>query len=304
MTGDAITAASASDKVQQGLSEVRTTVLGGQILLGFQYNALFQGRFASLAEGYRVLALAGFVTMLAAVMLMIAPASFHQISEAGERSQRQARAIEIFMLVSLAPFGLGVGMNIVVATGRTLGPLRATAAAVGVVLVAAGLWYGIEIMAKKNTAPASEPPAPTSLKDQISDLMTEGRIVLPGVQALLGIQFLAFLNEAFEKLPAEAKAAHTGALLLLLLAMILLMTPPPFHRLAEDGRETQRLRALSQRCILIALALLSFAFAADLFVGVTVVTHDLRIAGAAAAAVVTLSLSLWFVLPLLVRRRG
>ena len=49
---------------------------------------------------------------------------------------------------------------------------------------------------------------------------------------------------------------------------------------------------------------MSFAFAADLFIGVTVVTHDLRIAGAAGAAVVTVSLSLWFVMPLLARARS
>ena len=42
---------SAKDKVQKALSEVRTLVLGAQILLGFQYQALFLPRFEEL-PGY------------------------------------------------------------------------------------------------------------------------------------------------------------------------------------------------------------------------------------------------------------
>jgi hypothetical protein len=41
----------AKDKVQKALSEVRTLVLGAQILLGFQYQALFLPRFEEL-PGY------------------------------------------------------------------------------------------------------------------------------------------------------------------------------------------------------------------------------------------------------------
>jgi hypothetical protein len=43
--------ASTKDKVQKALSEVRTLVLGAQILLGFDYRALFLPRFEDL-PGY------------------------------------------------------------------------------------------------------------------------------------------------------------------------------------------------------------------------------------------------------------
>ena len=36
------------------------------------------------------------------------------------------------------------------------------------------------------------PSQGVSLKDRVGDLMTETRIVLPGVQALLGFQFAAY----------------------------------------------------------------------------------------------------------------
>jgi hypothetical protein len=41
--------ASTKDKVQTALSEVRTLVLGAQILLGFQYQAVFRPRFEELS---------------------------------------------------------------------------------------------------------------------------------------------------------------------------------------------------------------------------------------------------------------
>lgn len=292
--------ATASDKVRQGLSELRTTVLGGQVLLGFQYETLFQSRFEPLAAADKRLALAAFAIMLAAVILMIAPSAFHQLAERGRRSNRQAGAIRWLMLVSLPPLAVGVGLNIVVTAGRVIGAAPAAAASGVAILAAFILWYGIELMSKTPSAPGREEPTP--LKDQVADLLTETRIVLPGVQALLGIQFLAYLTEAFDKIPAPAKSAHTVALFLLLTAMILLMTPAPFHRLAEDGRETQRIRRVAQRCIVGGLIAIGGAFAADLFVATDVITRNLGFAYAAAAVVIVAAGAVWFVLPLAARK--
>lgn len=299
------------NQVRQGLSETRTTVLGGQILLGFQYEAMFQSGFPNLSPARQELQLWAFVLILAAIVLMIAPASYHQLSERGERTEGQRRMLRALIPISLAPFALGVGLNVLIGPSVAMGWIPAFVAAAIVVLGAFFLWYGMELIAMRTRAnpPAGVRPRTAlpenSLKDEVSDLMTETRIVLPGAQALLGFQFIGYLTEGYRHLSIASRIGHGVALAALIVSMVLLMTPAPFHRLAEDGRETERLRRLTVRVILGALAALAAAFAADLFVAIDIVTGSARLAfvgGLAAAAIIA---AIWFAWPLARRgRRG
>jgi hypothetical protein len=80
---------SAKDKVQKALSEVRTLVLGAQILLGFQYQALFLPRFEDL-PGYgrpSRQGCSGSLLLLALTMiLLMTPAPYHRLAEDGENT--------------------------------------------------------------------------------------------------------------------------------------------------------------------------------------------------------------------------
>jgi hypothetical protein len=294
------------DQVKKGLSEVRTTVLGGQVLLGFQYEALFQTHFEALSSIRKCFELVAFGLLLVAIVLMIAPAAFHQISERGRSTTRQRRFTRLMVGLSLAPFSLAIGVNIVVALGDELSLAGAAALGFAAVIVASFLWYGIGIMAAKPGAAGAleQASADVSLKDRVSDLMTETRIVLPGVQALLGFQFAAYLTDAFGKLPANSRGAHDIGLLFLLVSMVLLMTPAPFHRLAEDGRETERLCRLSVTMIVAGLAALALGLAADVYVATAVVTKSSAAAICAATAAGAIGSSIWFAYPLVSRRRG
>lgn len=140
-------------------------------------------------------------------------------------------------------------------------------------------------------------------KERITELLTEARIVLPGVQALLGFQFASYLTQAFEKLSPAAQAVNTASLLCLVLAMVLLMTPASYHRLAEDGEDTERFERVAERLVLAALPPLALGVAGDVFVVTQIVL------GATAGAVVALACAagmaaLWFGVPLLAARRG
>ena len=73
--------ASTKDKVQTALSEVRTLVLGAQILLGFQYQAVFRPRFEELPGYTKAFESVAFALMMVTVGCLIAPSSFHRISE-------------------------------------------------------------------------------------------------------------------------------------------------------------------------------------------------------------------------------
>ena len=90
-------------------------------------------------------------------------------------------------------------------------------------------------------------PQDTPLETQIDQLLTEARVIIPGVQAMLGFQLMIPLTRAFAQLPIEAKAAHAVALCCMALAIILLMAPASLHRIAfagEDDPEFFRIASL------------------------------------------------------------
>src|SRR6202008_3437664 len=147
--------------------------------------------FTSLPAWRQELSLAAFVLLVATVVLVIAPASHHQIAARGQRTWRQAVFSRRVMALSLCPFALAIGLNIVVAAGAELGPRLGAVIGAATAGLALFLWSGIEWMHKRSGAPPppAAPEQPTTpLKDRIADLMTETRIVLPGVQALLAFQ--------------------------------------------------------------------------------------------------------------------
>lgn len=68
----------------------------------------------------------------------------------------------------------------------------------------------------------------------------ETRMILPGVQAIVGFQLIAVFNQRFESLSERQQSLHLLAFLLVTLAMGLIMAPAAYHRLAERGKVTRR----------------------------------------------------------------
>src|SRR5258708_32677866 len=97
-------------KVTNALNETRMLILGAQILLGFQLNAVFQPRFERLADHARWLDLAGLALMSAAVAFLIAPAPFHRLTESGRDTARLHAFTPLTAELGLSPLGLCIGI--------------------------------------------------------------------------------------------------------------------------------------------------------------------------------------------------
>src|SRR4029078_12967774 len=104
------------------------------------------------------------------------------------------------------------------------------------------------------------------LKDEVDQVLTETRVVLPGAQALLGFQFAGILMESFDKLPASSKYVHLASLALIALSTILLVTPAAYHRIVERGKETERFRRFASRMLLAAMVPLALGISSEFFV--------------------------------------
>ncbi len=137
-----------------------------------------------------------------------------------------------------------------------------------------------------------------SLKDQMSRLIEEARMVLPGIQALFGFQTVAVFNERFEDLPDYAQTCHMVALALVVIAIALIMMPAAYHRLASPDRVSLHTIKVCSRAICYALAPLAAGLSLDIFVVLHVVSHHPAFSAASAVACFLMLIGLWFAYPL------
>ena len=290
------------ERVKSGLDETRSLVLGAQILLGFQYRGVFEPRFAALPPAARYLVVAALVLLVASAALMIAPAPYHRIVMAGHAKVAMERYTKWVALLALAPFALALAADFGVALTGQLGFTGACALGAAVALIGLSCWFGPALLATpRNAGPKGDDDVP--IKERITALLTESRIVLPGVQALLGFQFASYLTQAFETLSPAAKAVNTASLLLLVLTMVLLMAIAPYHRLVHDGENTAEFETVAERLVLAALLPLALGISGDVFVVTQIVLGEA--AGVLVALACALGMAaLWFGVPLLAARRA
>lgn len=135
----------------------------------------------------------------------------------------------------------------------------------------------------------------------LTELMGELRVALPGVQVLFAFLLVAPFNQRFGRTTTFERDLYFAALLCTLLASILLIAPTVIHRLEfQRGQKAYVVKA-GNRLTIAGL----IVFAVAMTCAITLVTHYLFGAAAAivttAAAVLAFSL-IWFVIPLLRRR--
>jgi hypothetical protein len=142
-----------------------------------------------------------------------------------------------------------------------------------------------------------------SLKDEMSNVLGEARMVLPGIQALFGFQTVAVFNDRFDGLPDYAKLCHLLALASVVIAIALIMTPAAYHRVADPSRTSQATVRLSSLLISSALLPLTLGMALDMFVVSLVISDMPELSATIGAGTLLLLLSMWFAFPFLARGR-
>ena len=141
-----------------------------------------------------------------------------------------------------------------------------------------------------------------SLRDDMRNMLEEARMILPGIQALIGFQTMAVFNTRFEQLPVAIKQAYLVALGLLILAMGLLMTPAAYHRLAERGKVSRKMIDLSSKFITTGMVPLMLAFAIDAYVVTMAAIANSTVATIGAICTIIILGGLWFLFPLTRKR--
>lgn len=136
-----------------------------------------------------------------------------------------------------------------------------------------------------------------TLEEEATHATDEARMVLPGVQAILGFQLIAVFNQRFEELSESDQLLHLLAFFLVALAMGLIMAPAAYHRQVERGCITRRFVDLTSLFLSLALVPLLLGLALDAYILVWLITHSAATSLWGALAVATVLGALWFGLP-------
>lgn len=299
--------------IKLSLDETRMLTLGTQILIGFQFNGMFQPVFARLPGGSKLLSGACLAALITTLALLVLPSLLHRIVEDGVASTRFPSIAGRLAMLATVPLALALAGDVAIAVERVAGP--GAAAAVGLATIAAAvlLWHGLPLAKARQVSAQASPRRPpmtvaqsqidSPLGEKIDHMLTQARLVLPGVQALLGFQLTIVLTEAFQQLPPAVKLVHGGALLAIAASMMLLMAPAAFHRLAFAGEVNAELLRIGGRLVTLSTVPLALGLAAD--VGVAAVQGGLPpwMASTAAAIVLLALLGVWQVAPTVLRWR-
>lgn len=140
-----------------------------------------------------------------------------------------------------------------------------------------------------------------TLEEEATHATDEARMVLPGVQAILGFQLIAVFNQRFEELSEGDQLLHLVAFFLVALAMGLIMAPAAYHRQVERRCVTRRFVDLASLFLSLALVPLLLGLALDAYILVRMVTNSVAASLWSALAVAVVLGALWFGLPQMLR---
>ena len=106
----------------------------------------------------------------------------------------------------------------------------------------------------------------TSVKDRVTQGLSEIRNIVLGVQILLGFQYEVAFQTGFSRLDRIGRLFEAAGLGLLTISLISLITSIGFNRLAERGAMTPRQENVNQAAVAVALAPFGVALGLDVYV--------------------------------------
>ncbi|MDB5648685.1 MAG: hypothetical protein JWL62_205 [Hyphomicrobiales bacterium] len=181
-----------AEKIKIGLDECRMLALGAQVLIGFQFQGVFQPRFADLPASSKLAQIAGLLLLLASFCVLIVPSTQHILAEDLRGTRRMESILTRCLDLSLLPLAAALSLDIGIALRTSVDDYWAIVFAAAVFIAALALWFAWALAARSRKGieermmAAQRKSEETPLSKQIDQMLTEARTVLPGAQALLG----------------------------------------------------------------------------------------------------------------------
>jgi amino acid permease len=98
----------------------------------------------------------------------------------------------------------------------------------------------------------------------------------------------------FQKIPESWKVLHLASLISIAVCTILLITPAAYHRIVEQGEDSEDLVRVTSRALLWAMVFLALGVAGDFYVVCRVTGIDTAISLVMSLMLLTFFLASWF----------
>jgi hypothetical protein len=140
-----------------------------------------------------------------------------------------------------------------------------------------------------------------TLEEASTHVGGEARMLLPGVQTILGFQLMAVFNQRFEQFSPGEQVVHFAAFLLVAFTMGLMLTPAAYHRHVEPRIVTDRFVKMSSLLLTWSMAPFTVGICLDTYLIGRIILNDVVLALVAAIGMFVVLAGLWFVLPVVAR---
>jgi predicted membrane channel-forming protein YqfA (hemolysin III family) len=135
------------------------------------------------------------------------------------------------------------------------------------------------------------------LDRNLSELLQELRVALPGVQVLFAFLLAVPFQQGFEKITSFQKDVYFATLMLTALSAVMLISPTAYHRLTFRYQQKRKLVFYANRFSIIGLTLLALAMTGAIVLITDVLFGTTMTIIAGSLAVLAFGV-FWFALPL------
>ena len=296
------------DKIENVLNETRILVLGIQILIGFGFRGFFEPGFVKMAPEAQKLQLITLGLMLVCFGVLMIPAPYHRIVLHGRNTGELHRLATMTVSAGLLPFALAMGLSFYLGAHWVLGTVGSAILSGLVLLLTLACWYGVEFVARRHKLgrvhvyAAFDPlreidmneEQQTDLTTRVKQVLIECRVVLPGAQALLGFQLIIMWMTEFYKIPQLWKVLHLASLVAVAISTILLITPAAYHRIVEQGEDSEMLHHITARLLLGAMVFLALGICGDFYVACRITGISMLVSSSLSLLLLTFFYAAWF----------
>lgn len=141
-----------SDRIKKVLIECRMALPGAQAFLGFQFAIVFARSFETIPRASQTIHFLSLLATTVSIVLLIAPAAYHRLAEAGEDTHHFLTVASRLLLAALVFLAPGMAGDLFVVIEKVSGSTRAAGLVAGTMLLAFyGLWFGASSLRKKET---------------------------------------------------------------------------------------------------------------------------------------------------------
>jgi Family of unknown function (DUF6328) len=138
------------ERIKQVLIECRMALPGAQAFLGFQFAIVFTETFGKVPRSLQWIHFGSLVATTIAIVLLIAPAAYHRLAEAGEDTERFHAVASYLLLGALVFLGPGMAGDLYLVIEMIAHSRPAALLVAGGLLVACyALWFGLSLLRRR-----------------------------------------------------------------------------------------------------------------------------------------------------------